>query len=82
MLGCRRTASTSVRSTSLPVRSAVWMMRRRECPPSRPSDSAPSGSWLNRAPNSINSRMRAGPSVTSTRTASSLHSPAPAMSVS
>ena len=61
-------------------------MRLRECPPSRPSERTfcpcASSSRLKDAPRLIRSWMRSGPSWTSTATASSLHSPAPAISVS
>ena len=78
-----RVASTRARSTSAPVAAPpAWTTRAVEWPPSRARASAPPGCRSNTAPMAISSWTRAGPSSTSTRTASVSHSPAPAASVS
>ena len=82
---CRRvrTASTSARSISAPVASPpACTTRASEWPPSRARAGARASSVSKCAPSAASSRTRSGPSVTSMRTASTSHSPAPAVSVS
>ena len=77
------TAAISARSISAPVASPpAWAIRLRWCPPSRVSASAPAASRSNSAPRAISLATSSGPSLTRTRTASSMHSPAPATRVS
>ena len=82
----RSTAATSARSISAPVASPpACTTRASEWPPSRASSELRSPSPVavsNAAPSAASSRTRSGPSVTSTRTASASHRPAPAASVS
>ncbi len=81
--GARSTAAISARWISAPVASPpAWAMRSRWWPPSRVSDSSPSGWRSNCVPRAISSRTASGPSVTRTRTASTSQAPAPATSVS
>ncbi len=76
-------ASTRARSTSAPVAAPpAWTTRAVEWPPSRARARAPPGCRSKTAPMAISSLTRAGPSSTSTRTASVSHSPAPAARVS
>ena len=77
------TAAISARSISAPVASPpAWAIRLRWWPPSRVSASAPAASRSNSAPRAISLATSSGPSLTRTRTASSMHSPAPATRVS
>ena len=81
--GSRRTAACRARCTSAPVASPpACTIRSARCPPSRVSISEPSGLRSNSAPIRISSRIRVGPSSTSTRTAAGSQSPTPAISVS
>ena len=81
--GARSTAAISARWISAPVASPpAWAIRSRWWPPSRVSDSSPSGSWSKLVPSAISSRTASGPSVTRTRTASRSQAPAPATRVS
>ena len=86
MPGSSRTASraaTSAREISAPVASPpACTIRSAWWPPSRVSSTSPSAPVSKCAPSAIRSWIRAGPSVTSARTASSSHRPAPATSVS
>ena len=74
--------SHSTRPISRPVASRAWSTRLTLCAPSRPSENAPSAPRSNAAPQSASSATRAGPSSTSTRTASGRHRPSPAAIVS
>src|SRR5918993_1091450 len=77
------TAAISALSISAPVASPpAWAIRLRWCPPSRVRASAPAASRSNSAPRAISLATSSGPSLTSTRTAASMHSPAPATRVS
>lgn len=78
------TASTSAREISAPVASPpACAIRRRWWPPSRVSSISPVSAEVSKtAPAAINRRTASGPSVTSSRTASSSHRPAPATRVS
>ena len=77
------TRSISVRDTSAPVWSpCACTMRRRECAASLPSLKSPRALRSKRAPASTSSRTRSGPSFTSTSTAFTSQSAAPAASVS
>ncbi len=81
--GARSTAAIRARWISAPVASPpAWAIRSRWWPPSRVSDSSPSGWWSNCVPSAISSRTASGPSVTRIRTASTSHAPAPATRVS
>ena len=76
-------AATSARWISAPVASPpACAIRSRWWPPSRVSESSPSGEWSKLAPRAISSRTASGPSLTSTRTASGSQAPAPATRVS
>ena len=73
-----RAASDSALDTSLPVASPpACTTRATECAPSLPRTISPS-TRSKRGQISMSSRTRSGPSLTSTRTASSSHRPAPA----
>ena len=64
--GARSTAAMRARWISAPVASPpAWAIRSRWWPPSRVSDSSPSGWWSNWVPSAISSRTASGPSVTS-----------------
>ena len=81
--GARSTAAIRARWISAPVASPpACAIRSRWWPPSRVSDSTPSGSWSKSVPSAISSRTASGPSVTRTRTASGSQAPAPATRVS
>ena len=68
--------------TSIPVASPwAWTTRRWLWPPSRPSSSCPSRE-SNAPPQSISSRMRSGPSDTTSSTEARSQSPRPATRVS
>ena len=83
MSGAAWMAATSARWISAPVASPpACAIRSRWWPPSRVSDSTPSGEWSKLAPSAISSRTASGPSLTSTRTAAGLQAPAPATRVS
>ena len=80
--GARSIAAISERWISAPVASPpACAIRSRWWPPSRVSESSPSW-WSNSVPRAISSRTASGPSVTSARTASTSHAPAPATRVS
>src|SRR5918995_1544733 len=80
-------ARTTARACTAPTPPRVasptaWAIRLRWCPPSRVRASAPAASRSNSAPRAISLATSSGPSLTSTRTAASMHSPAPATRVS
>ena len=82
MLGRSSAAASRARSTSRPVMSPAWTIRRALWPPSRVRSSWPSGRVSKCAPSAASSRTRAGPSRTVTSTASVWFSATPASRVS
>ena len=76
-------AAMRAREISAPVASPpAWAIRSRWWPPSRVSGISPSGVAVELGAEATSSRTRAGPSVTSARTAATSQTPTPATRVS
>ena len=81
--GCSAAAADNARRIRRPVAlPPAWMMRRRLCPPSRPSARSPWRSASNWQPSSISSRTRAAASSVRVTAAERFVRPRPASSVS